>query len=155
MIQELVLSGKVVSKKNLLKFSSRRRTPYYDDEVKQLLLSFDRQVSEQWGLRPPLEHPAVWVLFYVASELSDKDGAYTTIQDALVNGGVLTDDCVKHNNGDQHLGRAYVSKWHGARVFIDTGGDFGSLLRHVESLPGLEGFSAGQVQCRPRTGFRK
>lgn len=130
---ELVITGTVPSKKNLLKLTKGGRG-YYDSATRQILNDLSSQVERQWGSRPPLVHPAIAVVFYVTTGRSDKDNKYTTLLDALVSGGVLKDDCIALCNGPVILCEAVMTpSIAGAKVLLEENGSLASLYRYVMS----------------------
>jgi hypothetical protein len=130
---ELWAVGKIPSKKNLLKMTRGGRC-YYDAETKSRLNDLSDQLSEQWGYRRPLIHPAIAMAFYVTSALNDKDNKYTTMLDAMVSAGILEDDSIAKCNGYALILKALTTKsYSGARIFIQEDGDLDSLVEYVKA----------------------
>ncbi len=137
---ELNISGHTPSKKNLLKLTASGRG-YYDADTRAALNDLNEQVSKQWRYtnlegrsipRQPLVHPAIAVCFYVTTGRSDNDNRYTTIQDALVAGGVLKDDSVEFCNGPVLIcSSVRTTAVAGAKVFIEESGDLERLYAYV------------------------
>lgn len=137
---ELVISGHIPSKKNLLKVTASGRG-YYDKEIREQLNDLSEQIATQWKVtdvegvkhpRAPLVHPAMAVVFYVTTGRSDNDNRWTTVLDALVSGGVLKDDCVEQCNGPVLIcSSVRTTTVAGAKVFIQEDGDLARLYRHV------------------------
>ena len=140
---ELVVSGNISAKKNLLRFNSRSHHPFYSSELRAELDELVDQIADQWsrirvgvGLTgQPLVHPALGVTFYGQNTRSDRDGKLTTLLDALVSAGVLKDDCIAEFNELCLLGRSYEAPvgLRGARLFLQTDGNFESLWRHMRN----------------------
>lgn len=138
---EIVITGNIVSKKNMLKMTKNGHG-YYDKEVRESLNDITDQVAKQWTKpditgrrlpRAPLVHPAIAVMFYVVSGRSDKDNKYTTVLDALVSGGVLKDDCIDQCNGPVLLLEAVKTpSTAGVKVFIQEDGDLDRLMAHCK-----------------------
>lgn len=155
---EIIIKGNIPSKKNMLRFSSKNKRPYYDKEVRERLNEINDQVIDQWGLRPPLYNPALAVVFYVQSGNSDRDNKWTTISDALVAAGVLKDDSIDECNGEILIGKAYrgAEGTAGARVFIEPSGNLLALYRKVSSLEDLEDYRVVKANPKPpKRGFRQ
>lgn len=142
-MREIVISGHVPSKKNQLKLTKSGRG-YYDKDLRARLDEISAEVAQQWQSRDragnvvanaPLLHPALAVIFYVTTENSDRDNKWTTIQDALVSGGVMKDDCISLNNGYILIGKAVTTvDVAGARVFVEESGDFDRLYHKLNQM---------------------
>lgn len=138
---EIVISGNIVSKKNLLKMTKTGHG-YYAKEVRESLDDIADQVAKQWVRtdaagrklpRAPLVHPAMAVMFYVVSGRSDADNKWTTVLDALVAGGVLKDDCIDQCNGPVLILQAVKTpSTAGVKVFVQEDGDFDRLYAHCK-----------------------
>ncbi len=138
---EIVISGNIVSKKNMLKMTKNGHG-YYAPEVRASLNDIAEQVAKQWyryditgqkQQRTPLVHPAMAVMFYVVSGRSDLDNKWTTVLDALVAGGVLKDDCIDQCNGPVLILQSIKTpNTAGVKVFIQEDGDFDRLYAHCK-----------------------
>ncbi len=139
---ELVITGTVPSKKNLLKLKAGGGG-YYDKETKATLRDLSEQVARQWSKtnengykvpKQPLIHPAIGVVFYVTSDRSDNDNKYTTLLDSMVSGGVLKDDSIALCNGPVLIcSSVKTPSTAGAKIFLEESGDLEKLYRYVKS----------------------
>ncbi len=93
MIHTVTITGHVPAKKNG-KHSYRGRVvidPAARAEADWLTL----QLRQWWGRRPALESVrSIDIDFHVRSGRADLDGKYTTVQDCLVEAGVLVNDSI-------------------------------------------------------------
>ncbi len=93
----LRLVGHCPAKKNL--WTMGKRGMYINQAVRSEIDWITLQARQQWGQRPPVEHPAVVVTFYVRNRISDRDNKLTTILDCLRAAGVIVNDNTKRFNG--------------------------------------------------------
>ena len=94
----LTLLGPVPAKKNRW-HRGKNGAVYFDrDGIEQEIDSLLLQARSQWK-RPPAKHPAIIVTFHVRDARGDLDNKYSTLQDVLVDAGVLRNDNVKHLPG--------------------------------------------------------
>lgn len=138
---EIILSGNIVSKKNMLKMTKSGHG-YYDKDVRASLDDITDQVTKQWVRansagrilpKAPLTHPAVAVMFYVVSGRSDADNKWTTVLDCLVSAGVFKDDCIDMFSGPVLILKCMKTpSTAGVKVFVQEDGDFDSLLAHCK-----------------------
>lgn len=132
---ELIVAGHVCSKKNQLKLT-RSGHGYYDAQTRANIDGITTQLRAQWRdrdlPRPPLAHPAIAVIFYVTTTNSDRDNKWTTLQDCLVDAGVLKGDSIEDLNSYILLGHAIKTEHTaGARIWLEPTGNFGRLYRYI------------------------
>lgn len=141
------MASHVPSKGNLLVPRKHGGGFCYDRKTKEVLLDINDQVRAQWSGRPPLMHPHLGFIYYVQTSLSDKDNKQKTIMDALVQGGVLVDDCIAKCNGWSLLGPAYRASpgVAGVRIFVQDEGDVSDLWEHMRTTD-LSSFTSVKAQ---------
>lgn len=116
---EITLRGAIPAKKNERKLVriKGRMAMAHNREVRDQIHSLTLQARVQWGHKPPLEHPEIWVYLTLPRFGADQDNAYTTILDVLQDAGVLKNDNVRRCNGWKHLAPV-VKGPAGARILI-------------------------------------
>ncbi len=136
---ELVISGWISSKKNCLRLS-RSGHGYYDKDVRENIDGIMTQLAAQWRKNgvpmAPMAHPGIAIVFYLTTSRSDRDNLLTTVQDAMVDAGILKDDNVANHNSPMIIGQAIVTDdgVAGARIWLDEAGNTSRLLRHMSKL---------------------
>jgi Holliday junction resolvase RusA-like endonuclease len=133
-IHRIDIPGHVPAKKNLLRPRSnptRGHSFYYDPETKARLEEINDTVAAYWAGRPPLVNPTVVYVFWTITGRSDRDNKQTTVQDALVKGGVLKDDCIAEYNAKYVVWEAGWGKEFTTVFIAESPNKLESILDHV------------------------
>lgn len=96
----LIIEGPFPSKKNEYGRTAKGQV-YIPNDMKVRLYLMERDIRRQWGMRPPVLHPDMAWEGRVRHRRSDRDNIKTTVMDCLVRCGVLVDDDIAHNNGNE------------------------------------------------------
>ena len=111
----LNLVGPVPNKKNLWR-PRKGGGMFLDSSVKADIDALILQAKFQWK-GPRVEHPEVWIKFFVLDQRSDRDNKLGCILDVLQEAGVIYRDNIARFNGLMVILPAVVGKQEG--VIID------------------------------------
>lgn len=126
----IMLKGHTPSKKNLYRRSGDGRM-FLDHKVKRQIDHLIAQASEQW-CGSAIEHPNVWVTFFVRDARGDRDNKWSTISDVLQKAGVIVNDNVARFNGRVVIQPAVIDAAEEG-VVIDIEAKQGASLLEVKS----------------------
>jgi Holliday junction resolvase RusA-like endonuclease len=135
LIHQINIEGHVPAKKNLLrprKNATKGHSYYYDPEVKARLNEIDSVISDYWDGRAPLVNPIIVYVFWTVTGRSDRDNKQTTIQDALVNAGILKDDSINEYSEKYLIWDAGWGKEHTSVFVAEKGTSLEEMIQHVE-----------------------
>lgn len=95
------LRGHLFSKKNNRGYDPRHGRVFITDPDAAAIKWLVEQGRHQWAGRPPAVNPAVMVEWFVAIRNRDRDGAWTTLLDALQAARVLKSDNMANFGGPE------------------------------------------------------
>jgi Holliday junction resolvase RusA-like endonuclease len=95
----VVINGPVPAKKNRWHRSGKGKMYFDQSGITEQIAAITWQARAQWGTRPPVINPEIFVTFYCKDLRGDIDNKLSTLLDCLVVAGVLADDNLKHLKG--------------------------------------------------------
>ena len=100
-------------------------------------------------------HPIIVYVFWTVTGRSDRDNKQTTVQDALVNAGVLKDDNINDYNAKYIVWEAGYGKEFTSVFIAERGTDIARVFAHVEQTLAGSAFFEQLTKPQPKKRSKK